>query len=717
MTSLSAEALAIIGGYHADPFRYLGPHQEGGRPVVRAFLPGAEEVTVVDDDAPETELARVHQAGLFIGRVPSGERGYRLRARFGGQIVELEDAYRFPPVLSDYDLYLLNEGTHLRSYEKLGAHLTELAHVKGAAFVVFAPNARRVSVVGDFNFWDGRRHAMRVRNGGFWEIFVPGATPGQKYKFEILGANGALMIKSDPFARAAELRPATASIVIDTGMIDAPAAAPAGANRRDTPISIYEVHLGSWRRRPEDGNRWLTYRELAHDLPPYAVDLGFTHVEFLPIMEHPFDGSWGYQPTGLYAPTSRFGSPADFAALVDACHRAGLAVILDWVPGHFPDDPHGLAAFDGTALYEHADPRQGRHLDWDTLIYNFGRREIANFLMSNALFWLDCYGVDGLRVDAVASMLYLDYSRPPGDWVPNPHGGRENLEAIEFIRHCNTQVFRHHPNATTMAEESTAWPMVSQPVDVGGLGFGYKWNMGWMHDTLNYIAKEPIHRKHHHGDVLFGLHYAFSENFVLPLSHDEVVHGKRSILGRMPGDRWQRFANLRAYYTFMFGHPGKKLLFMGCEFGQEREWSHDHSLDWHLLRQPEHHGIQALVRDLNRLYRTTAALHELDCVPEGFTWLIMDDADQSVFAWLRNGRNPGARCLVVLNFTPEVRRDYRIKVPTAGRWREVFNSDATTYGGTNVGNAGTVVAEPTSTGGELRLTLPPLAGLMLVPEI
>ena len=717
MTSLSAEALAIIGGYHADPFRYLGRHDEGGRQVVRAFLPGAEAVTVVDDAAPATELARVHQAGLFIGQVHSGERGYKLRARFGGQVVELEDAYRFPPVLSDYDLYLLNEGSHLRSYEKLGAHLTELGHVKGAAFVVFAPNARRVSVVGDFNFWDGRRHAMRVRSGGFWEIFVPGVTPGQKYKFEILGANGALMLKSDPFARAAELRPATASIVIDTRTIDAPAAAPKGANRRDAPISIYEVHLGSWRRHPEDGNRWLTYRELARDLPPYATDLGFTHVEFLPIMEHPFDGSWGYQPTGLYAPTSRFGSPADFAALVDACHRAGLAVILDWVPGHFPDDPHGLAGFDGTALYEHADPRQGRHLDWDTLIYNFGRREVANFLISNALFWLDCYGIDGLRVDAVASMLYLDYSRPPGDWVPNRHGGRENLEAIEFIRHCNTQVFRHHPNATTMAEESTAWPMVSQPVDVGGLGFGYKWNMGWMHDTLNYVSKEPIHRKHHHGDVLFGLHYAFSENFVLPLSHDEVVHGKRSILGRMPGDRWQRFANLRAYYTFMFGHPGKKLLFMGCEFGQEREWSHDHSLDWHLLRQPEHRGVQALVRDLNRLYRTTAALHELDCVHEGFTWLIADDANQSVFAWLRNGRNPGARCLVVLNFTPEVRRDYRIKVPTAGRWREVFNSDAAIYGGTNVGNAGTVVAAPTSSGGELRLTLPPLAGLMLVPEI
>ena len=662
-------------------------------------------------------MARVHQAGLFIGQVHSGERGYKLRARFGGQVVELEDAYRFPPVLSDYDLYLLDEGSHLRSYEKLGAHLTELAHVKGAAFVVFAPNARRVSVVGDFNFWDGRRHAMRVRSGGFWEIFVPGVTAGQKYKFEILGANGALMLKSDPFARAAELRPATASIVIDPRTIDAPAAAPKGANRRDAPISIYEVHLGSWRRHPEDGNRWLTYRELARDLPPYAADLGFTHVEFLPIMEHPFDGSWGYQPTGLYAPTSRFGSPADFAHSLTPATGPGSRSFLTGYRDIFPTIRMGSPVLTAPRSMSTPIQRQGRHLDWDTLIYNFGRREVANFLISNALFWLDCYGIDGLRVDAVASMLYLDYSRPPGDWVPNRHGGRENLEAIEFIRHCNTQVFGHHPNATTMAEESTAWPMVSQPVDVGGLGFGYKWNMGWMHDTLNYVSKEPIHRKHHHGDVLFGLHYAFSENFVLPLSHDEVVHGKRSILGRMPGDRWQRFANLRAYYTFMFGHPGKKLLFMGCEFGQEREWTHDHSLDWHLLRQPEHHGVQALVRDLNRLYRTTAALHELDCVHEGFTWLIADDANQSVFAWLRNGRSPGARCLVVLNFTPEVRRDYRIKVPTAGRWREVFNSDAAIYGGTNVGNAGTVVAAPTSSGGELRLTLPPLAGLMLVPEI
>jgi len=524
-----------------------------------------------------------------------------------------------------------------------------------------------------------------------------------------------LPLKSDPYAFSAELRPSTASVVLDQTNIKPLAPPLDNPNRRDKPISIYEVHLGSWRRRPEEHDRWLTYRELAEELPAYARDLGFTHIEFLPIAEHPFDGSWGYQPTGLYAPTSRFGTPTDFLALVDACHRVGLAVILDWVPGHFPDDPHGLASFDGTSLYEHSDPRQGRHLDWNTLIYNFGRREIANFLTSNALFWLNRYGVDGLRVDAVASMLYLDYSRPSGGWIPNRHGGRENIEAIEFLRRANTEIFGQFPQATTMAEESTAWPMVSQPVDAGGLGFGYKWNMGWMHDTLNYISKEPVHRKHHHGDVVFGLHYAFSENFVLPLSHDEVVHGKHSILGRMPGDRWQRFANLRAYYTFMFGHPGKKLMFMGCEFGQEQEWNHDRSLDWHLLKTPEHEGIQKLIRDLNKTYREVGALHERDCEAEGFMWLVADDTDQSVFAWLRNGFD-NKRCLVVINFTPEVRRNYRIKVPSAGKWREIFNSDSTIYGGTNVGNAGTVVAKPVKTGGELSLTLPPLAGLMFVPE-
>jgi 1,4-alpha-glucan branching enzyme len=718
MSPLSPEALAVVRGYHADPFRYLGLHEENGHAVVRAFLPEADTVAVVDAEQNECKLTRVHDAGLFSGEVPRKVHHYTLRARWNGKVVDLEDAYRFAPVLSDYDLFLLGEGTHLQSYDKLGAQPITLEGISGVAFVVLAPNAKRVSVVGDFNHWDGRRHAMRVRGNGYWEIFIPGVVPGQKYKFEILGPDGKLLpLKSDPYAFGAEVRPSTASVITDQSKL-APQTSPSeSANRRDAPISIYEVHLGSWRRRPEQDNRWLTYRELAEELPAYVADLGFTHVEFLPIMEHPFDGSWGYQPTGLYAPTSRFGSPQDFLALVDACHRAGLAVILDWVPGHFPDDPHGLALFDGTALYEHADQKQGRHLDWNTLIYNFGRREVANFLLSNALFWLQRYGVDGLRVDAVASMLYLDYSRPSGGWIPNRHGGRENLEAIALLRRANTEIFGRHPHATTMAEESTAWPMVSRPVDVGGLGFGYKWNMGWMHDTLRYISKEPVHRKHHHGDIVFGLHYAFSENFVLPLSHDEVVHGKGSLLGRMPGDRWQRFANLRAYYTFMFAHPGKKLLFMGCEFGQEREWNHDHSLDWHLLDNVDHAGIRNLVRDLNRLYRTTPALHQLDCEEAGFTWLVADDTDQSVFAWLRNGRDSAARCLVVLNFTPEIRRDYRIKVPSAGQWREIFNSDSSIYGGTNVGNSGVVAAQPIDTGGELRLTLPPLGGVIFVPEV
>jgi len=716
MNEISPEARAIVEGIHSDPFRYLGPHIDHGRPVVRAWLPDADEVSVLERDDGETALDRIDAAGLFAGPVRTPDTHYRLKVRWNGETVQLEDPYRFPPILSDFDLYLFGEGTQLNAYEKLGAHPTVLEGVDGIGFAVFAPNARRVSVIGDFNFWDGRRHAMRVRGNGFWEIFVPGATVGQKYKFEIASREGGLLIKSDPYAFEAEVRPATASVIVDLAGLPRPTPAPPGANRRDAAISIYEVHLGSWRRKADENNRWLTYRELAELLPAYVAEMGFTHVEFLPVMEHPFDGSWGYQPTGLFAPTSRFGSPADFVALIDAFHRAGVAVLLDWVPGHFPDDPHALGQFDGTALYEHADPAQGRHLDWNTLIYNFGRREVANFLLANALFWLDRYGVDGLRVDAVASMLYLDYSRPEGGWIPNKYGGRENIEAIDFLRRFNAEVFGRYPQATTLAEESTAWPMVSRPTDVGGLGFGYKWNMGWMHDTLNYISRDPIHRRHHHGDIVFGLHYAFFENFVLPLSHDEVVHGKGSIFGRMPGDRWQKFANLRAYYTFMFGHPGKKLLFMGNEIAQENEWQHDFSLDWHLLGQREHRAIQDLVRDLNHLYRETPPLHELDTESHGFEWLVIDDTEQSVFAWLRRGRESGALCVVVLNFTPEVRRDYRIRVPVAGGWREIFNSDAERYGGSNVGNAGRVEAVDTGAGGELSLTLPPLAGLYFVPE-
>jgi 1,4-alpha-glucan branching enzyme len=717
MTFLSAEAYAVIEGRHSDPFHYLGPHLEGDVPVVRVFLPDAEDVAIVNERGEATELARLHDAGLFEGRLSNGARRYRLRARYGDGEVELEDPYRFAPILSEYDLYLLGEGTHLQLYEKLGAHPMVLDGVAGAGFVVFAPSARRVSVVGDFNLWDGRRHAMRVRGNGYWEIFAPGVRTGDKYKYEIIGHDGHMLpLKSDPLAFSAELRPKTASIVVDLDAVPRPQPAPSGINGIAAPISIYEVHLGSWRRHAAQGGRWLSYRELAEQLPGYARDMGFTHVEFLPVAEHPFDGSWGYQPTGLFAPTSRFGSPADFAALVEACHREGLGVLLDWVPGHFPDDPHGLAHFDGTALYEHLNPMQGRHLDWNTLIYNYGRTEVTNLLIANALFWLDRYHIDGLRVDAVASMLYLDYSRPEGGWIANKYGGRENLEALSFIRRFNTEVFGRFPNATTAAEESTAWPMVSRPVDWGGLGFGYKWNMGWMHDTLEYISKDPIYRQHHHGQILFGLHYAFFENFILPLSHDEVVHGKRSILGRMPGDAWQRFANLRAYYGFMFGHPGKKLLFMGCEFGQQSEWRHDHSLDWHLLVTPSHAGVQRLIRDLNRLYCTIPALHQLDCEGAGFEWLVMHDAQRSVFAWLRKGRNTADRCVVVVNFTPEVYRDYRIRVPFAGAWREILNTDSELYGGSNVGNGGIVRTLQEGTIPEVSLVIPPLAAIFLVPE-
>jgi 1,4-alpha-glucan branching enzyme len=714
MSKLPADAFAIIEGRHSDPFRYLGPHVENDHAVVRAFLPEASDVEAIDERGHAASLARLHEAGLFAGILPRDVTRYQLRARFGDTVVELQDPYRFPPILSDFDLYLLGEGTHQHLYDKLGAHPMTLDGVEGVGFVVLAPNANRVSVVGDFNFWEPRRHPMRVRGSGYWEIFIPGAIPGDRYKFDIIGPQGQqLPLKSDPVAFAAEMRPNTASIVVDMTRLPQPAPPPEHVNALSAPISIYEVHLGSWRRT--ESNEWLSYRELAETLPRYVREMNFTHVEFLPINEHPFDGSWGYQPTGLFAPTSRFGTPEDFSALIDACHREGLGVWLDWVPGHFPDDPHGLGQFDGTALYEHANPLQGRHLDWGTLIYNYGRTEVVNLLVSNARFWLECYGIDGLRVDAVASMLYLDYSRPAGGWIPNKYGGRENLEAIEFLRRFNTEVFARFPEATTAAEESTAWPQVSRPIEFGGLGFGYKWNMGWMHDTLNYISKDPIHRRHHHGDILFGLQYAFSENFILPLSHDEVVHGKRSLLGRMPGDDWQRFANLRAYYAFMFAHPGKKLLFMGGEFGQEREWNHDRSLDWDLLERPAHAGVQALVRDLNRIYRATPALHERDCEAGGFEWLVTDDAGRNVFAWLRKANDARQQCLVVVNFSPNVYRDYRIRVPFPGKWREIFNSDSAFYGGSNVGNTGSVSTSDALVP-ELTLSIPPLATIYLTPE-
>ena len=689
MNELSPEAYAIVEGRHSDPFHYLGLHNEGGQNVVRAFLPEATNVEAVGEHGEATSLARIHEAGLFAGPLPNGSKRYQLRARFGDNVVELEDPYRFPPVLSEFDLYLLAEGTHQRLYDKLGAHPMTLEGIDGVAFVVLAPNAQRVSVVGDFNFWNPRRHPMRVRGVGYWELFVPRATPGDHYKFDIVGRAGQhLPLKADPFAFASRN---ASKHGLDRVRRDRDcrirAPAPERVNALNSPMSIYEVHLGSWRRK--GNNEWLTYRDLADQLPRYARDLGFTHVEFLPVNEHPFDGSWGYQPTGLYAPTSRFGPPQDFAGLVDACHREGIGVLLDWVPGHFPDDPHGLGNFDGTALYEHANPLQGRHLDWGTLIYNYGRTEVVNFLVSNALFWLERYGIDGLRVDAVASMLYLDYSRPAGGWIPNKYGGRENLEAIDFLRRFNTEVFARFPQATTAAEESTAWPQVSRPVEYGGLGFGYKWNMGWMHDTLNYISKDPIHRKHHHGDILFGLHYAFSENFILPLSHDEVVHGKRSILGRMPGDDWQRFANLRVYYSFMFAHPGKKLMFMGCEFAQEREWNHDRSLDWHLLEQPENAGIQNLIRDLNGCTATLPALHELDCDQSGFEWVVTDDADPTC--------SPGcarASMRARAAWSSSIFRRTYITIIVSGCRSPANGAKCSIrsahYGGSNVGNVGEV---------------------------
>jgi 1,4-alpha-glucan branching enzyme len=718
---------AIVAGDHPDPFAFLGPHEADERIVVRAFLPEARSVSVLDTASarPLAALEKVHEAGLFAGSVDRRERfPYHLVVDWGGRQVELDDPYRFPPWLGEIDLHLLAEGTHLSAYDKLGAHLTEMEGTQGVVFAVWAPNARRVSVVGDFNNWDGRRHPMRKHPGaGLWEIFIPGIRAGERYKYEIKSEHSALLLKSDPFAFAAERPPRTASVVHDFSRhVWQDGAWLAERERRidrAAPISIYEVHLGSWKRKPEEGNRYLTYRELAEQLVPHAKEMGFSHIELLPVSEYPFDGSWGYQPTGLFAPTSRFGSPTDFRAFVEATHRAGLGVIIDWVPGHFPTDPHGLGAFDGTHLYEHADPRQGLHKDWDTLIYNYGRREVANFLLTNGLFWLDRYRADGLRVDAVASMLYLDYSRKEGEWVPNKFGGRENLDAIDFIRRLNEIAYSRNPGIATIAEESTAWPMVSRPVYLGGLGFGYKWNMGWMHDTLEYMKHDPVHRSHHHNQLTFGLLYAFSENFILPLSHDEVVHGKASLLGKMPGDRWQRFANLRAYYTFMFGHPGKKLLFMGAEFAQEREWNHDTSLDWHLLADPAHAGVQRLVRDLNALYRALPALHTRDCEADGFEWIDANDSANSVLSFLRKGApdHPGA--VIVVNFTPVPRENYRIGVPGPGYYREALNSDAAMYGGSNIGNGGGVMAEPLPWHGRpysIALTLPPLGGLILTAE-
>jgi len=714
----------LLAKYWTDPFSYLGMHVENGEVVVRASQPRAAHVFVRPRDGKALdELQRIDDDGLFEGRLRARNAAFDYVLALGSSegLREIEDPYRFGPILGDVDAYLIAEGKHLRLWDVLGAHRRTVEGVEGVSFAVWAPNALRVSVVGEFNDWDGRCHPMRKRiECGVWEIFVPGARAGEKYKFELeRPAGGLLPLKADPLARYAEVRPDNASIVAD----DAPAVwsdaawlRERGARQEpDAAISIYEVHLGSWRRG--DGNRFLTYRELAERLLPYAADLGFTHVELLPVTEHPFDGSWGYQPTGMYAPTSRFGPPQDFRYFVDRAHALGIGVVLDWVPGHFPTDAYGLGFFDGTHLYEYGDPRKGFQPDWNTLIYNHGRREVANFLIASALYWVEEFHIDALRVDAVASMLYLDYSRKEGEWVPNPLGGRENVEAVEFIQRCNQTLLERHPDVKTIAEESTSWPLVTGTIEDGGLGFAYKWNMGWMHDTLRFFGYDPIYRRHHQNDLTFGFLYAFSERYVLPLSHDEVVHGKSPLLYKMPGDRWQQFANLRAMLAWMFAHPGKKLLFMGAELAATREWNHDAQLQWELLGDEAHAGVQRMVRDLNRLYRELPPFHELDAVAQGFEWIDCQDSRNSVLVFMRKARD-GAFAIAALNATPVVRYGYRIGVPRVGTYREIFNSDSHHYGGSNVGNQGELASEDVPSHGfeqSLTLTLPPLATIVLLP--
>jgi 1,4-alpha-glucan branching enzyme len=715
-TTLDHAALtALVEARHGDPFALLGPHETPDGRILRVLMPGATSVHAVSGTTV-TPLEQTHPAGLFEAKIPGGH--YILRIDWAGTIEETEDPYSFPLLLGDLDLHLLHEGTHQDIALCLGAQPMSINDIHGVRFAVWAPNASRVSVVGDFNTWDGRRHPMRLRQqAGIWEIFVPRLLPGAVYKFELLGPNGGLLpLKSDPFAWQVEVPPATASVVADIAAIPTPPRRDRPLNHTAEPISVYEVHAGSWARA--DGNVALGWEELGDKLIPYAVEMGFTHLEFLPVMAHPFGGSWGYQPLGQFAPHAPFGPPEHFARLVARCHEAGLGVILDWVPAHFPSDPHGLAMFDGTALYEHSDPKEGFHRDWNTLIYNLGRREVRNLLIGSAIHWLERYGVDGLRVDAVASMLYRDYSRNAGEWVPNIHGGRENLESISFLQELSRVIEDRCPGRLLIAEESTAFPGVTAKARDGGLGFDFKWNMGWMHDTLNYIEREPIYRRHHHGEMTFGLVYAFSEKFMLPLSHDEVVHGKGSLIGKMPGDEWQRFANLRAYLSFMWTHPGKKLLFMGGEIAQQREWDHDRSLDWHLLDDPRHAGVQRLVRDLNRLYRQVPALHTLDSQPEGFRWSVIDDATNSIFAYLRLDAENGKPVLVVCNFTPVPRDGYTVGIPVAGEWKEIFNSDAAIYGGSNMGNSGSVQGTTEASHGHpasLSLTIPPLATIVLTP--
>ncbi len=722
------EMKAIIDGNHGNVFSVLGIHRDKGSKevFVRTYQPNSKSVELLKQDGTSLgQMSKLDDCGFYqinLGAIENFAYKFRIE-NDQGTVYEEEDPYRFPSILGDIDVYLLAEGNHLDMYKKLGAHPIELNGVKGVSFAVWAPNAKRVSVVGNFNNWDGRKHAMRKHpTCGVWDIFIPNIGEGELYKYEVKTQEDYILVKSDPVAFFAEKRPNTASVVFDIekyqwndeGWMNYREQ----ANSFDKPMSVYEVHLGSWRRKGEHGEEYLTYRELADRLVPYVSNMGFTHVEFLPVAEHPLDASWGYQVIGMFAPTSRFGTPDDFRYLIDQLHQAGISVIMDWVPAHFPKDGHGLVEFDGTHLYEHADPRKGEHTDWGTKIYNYGRTEVCNYLCASALYWMREFHIDGLRVDAVASMLYLDYSRKNGEWIPNIYGGNENIEAIAFLRKMNELVYGYNKGAITCAEESTAWPMVSRPTSMGGLGFGYKWNMGWMNDTLKYISKDPIHRKYHHGMLTFGLLYAFNENFILPISHDEVVHGKGSMLAKMPGDEWQKFANLRAYYGFMYTHPGKKLLFMGCEFGQDWEWNAEESLRWHLLEYPMYKGMQNCVRDLNLMYKGNAPLYEEDFDYRGFEWIDHSNADDSVISYIRKGHNPNDYLIVISNFTPVVRKDYRIGVYENCGYQEIFNSDDVNYWGSGVKNEGTMYSEdqewnmkPRS----IKVTLPALSTIVLKP--
>ncbi|WGE79791.1 1,4-alpha-glucan branching protein GlgB [Actinobacillus equuli] len=712
----------LSGGYCKDPFSYLGSHFENGHCVVRIYLPEADAVTIIDDQGRcLSETIKIDDCGVFVALLDCSDPHfyYRLRVTYPLGEIDIEDPYRFKSSLFALDNWLLSEGTHLRPYEKLGAHFEIQENIAGVRFSVWAPNAKRVSVVGDFNYWDGRVHSMRFHvESGIWDIFIPNIDAGSLYKFELLDSHGQLRLKSDPYAFASQLRPETASVVTGLPEIVEVEEKLRRANNIDQPISIYEVHLGSWRRNLEN-NYWLNYDEIANELIPYVKDMGFTHIELLPITEYPFDGSWGYQPTGLYAPTSRFGSPNDLRTFIRKAHAAGIAVILDWVVGHFPTDSHGLAQFDGSHLYEHQDPREGYHQDWNTLIFNYGRNEVFNYLSGNALYWTERFGIDGLRVDAVSSMIYRDYSRKDGEWIPNQYGGRENLEALDFLRRTNQMLEQEGHAAVTIAEESTSFNGITHAVSQQGVGFDYKWNMGWMNDTLRYMALDPIHRKYHHDWMTFGMIYQYSEKFILPLSHDEVVHGKGSLIGKMPGDCWQKFANLRAYYGYMWGYPGKKLLFMGNEFAQGREWNFNESLDWFLLGEEGgnwHKGMLNWVRDLNRVYQQYPALYQLDHEPSGFEWLVVDDWQQSVFAFERKAKD-GSSVIVVSNFTPIVRHNYRIGVAQDGIYKEILNSDAAYYAGSNVGNYGEILCEEEPSHGKpysLSVSLPPLATIFIV---